>query len=107
LFLNQLEGNIKIDSNWKKEERKNLQNWQGTTTMMPGKFVFAFFKKKLLNLKKERKNDAMFRKLFWLLSAVQKRTHGFFFFFLTCNAALVAVSKTSRTPSLVLAEHSR
>jgi len=29
------------------------------------------------------------------------------FFFLTARAALVAVSKTSLTPSLVLAEHSR
>jgi hypothetical protein len=30
-----------------------------------------------------------------------------FFFFETINAALVACSKTSRTPSPVLAEHSR
>lgn len=35
------------------------------------------------------------------------RQHLFFLFFLTCSAALVAISNTSRTPSLVLAEHSR
>ncbi|CAD0203287.1 unnamed protein product [Chrysodeixis includens] len=35
------------------------------------------------------------------------REHLVFFFFLTCNAARVAVSNTSRTPSLLLAEHSR
>ena len=33
--------------------------------------------------------------------------HTFFFFFWTCSAALVAVSNTSLTPSLLLAEHSR
>lgn len=36
-----------------------------------------------------------------------KRTHFVFFGLLTWRAALVAVSKTSRTPSFVLAEHSR
>lgn len=35
------------------------------------------------------------------------RQHLFFFRFLTWSAALVAISNTSRTPSLVLAEHSR
>lgn len=30
-----------------------------------------------------------------------------FLFFLTCSPARVAISKTSRTPSFVLAEHSR
>ena len=36
-----------------------------------------------------------------------KMEHLVFFFFFTWRAALVAVSKTSRTPSFVLAEHSR
>lgn len=38
---------------------------------------------------------------------VYRMEHLLFFFFLTCSAALVAVSNTSRTPSFVLAEHSR
>lgn len=38
---------------------------------------------------------------------VYSRQHLLFFFFLTCSAARVAVSNTSRTPSLLLAEHSR
>jgi len=33
--------------------------------------------------------------------------HFFDFFFFVCRAARVAVSKTSRTPSLILAEHSK
>ena len=36
-----------------------------------------------------------------------RTTQPFLFFFLTCSAALVAVSNTALTPSLVLAEHSR
>lgn len=36
-----------------------------------------------------------------------RTTHFGFFLFFTCKAARVAVSKTSRTPSLVLAEHSK
>ena len=43
--------------------------------------------------------------LWWSIS--YKMEHLFFFFFFTCNAARVAVSNTSRTPSLVLAEHSK
>lgn len=35
------------------------------------------------------------------------KTHLLFFFFFVCKAARVAVSNTSRTPSFVLAEHSR
>jgi hypothetical protein len=35
---------------------KNLQNWQGTTTMMPGKFVlFAFKIKKIVKSQKRKK----------------------------------------------------
>ena len=43
--------------------------------------------------------------LWWSIS--YKMEHLFFFFFFTCKAARVAVSNTSRTPSLVLAEHSK
>lgn len=38
---------------------------------------------------------------------VYRIKHFFFSFFLVSSAARVACSKTSRTPSLVLAEHSR
>lgn len=41
------------------------------------------------------------------VQATQKRMHFLGFFFFTWSAALVAVSKTSLTPSLLLAEHSR
>lgn len=40
------------------------------------------------------------------LSVYSKRQR-VFFFFLTCSAARVAVSNTSRTPSFDLAEHSK
>lgn len=42
-----------------------------------------------------------------LRSLTYSNRHRVFFFFLTCSAARVAVSKTSRTPSFDLAEHSR
>ena len=46
--------------------------------------------------------------LIQLVDEIQSRKHFLFlFFFLVWRAALVAVSKTSRTPSLVFAEHSR
>ena len=43
----------------------------------------------------------------WVSRGTYSRLHLVFFFFFTCRAARVAVSKTSRTPSLVLAEHSK
>lgn len=57
----------------------------------------------------EVRTDGMVVVLWWEDGHLEiyKRVHFFFLCPLTCRAALVAVSNTSLTPSLFLAEHSR